>query len=69
MKKKMTISEFKNFIQEQALRMFIAHILKEQDENELEEDFGQQFSNPNCMEQPEICMSQPEQIMDPRPEL
>ena len=65
----MTVSEFRNFIQEQALRMLIAHIIKEENETELEEDFGQQFSNPNCMENPEVCMSKPETIMEPRGEI
>lgn len=57
----MTVSEFRKFIQEEALRKFIAH--------SLEEDFGEQLNSADCMEQPEVCMSKPEQIIDPRPEL
>lgn len=61
----MTINELRAFIQKEVIKLYVEHLVKE---NELDEDFGEKLHS-DCMENPEVCMSQPEPIIDPRPEM
>ena len=72
MSKKMTIQELRQFIQEQAIKMYADYLWEEKykkPEKNLDEDYGEQLSSTNCMENPEVCMSKPETITDPRGEI
>jgi hypothetical protein len=72
MTKKMTISELRNLIQERAMNMYADYLWEgkyKKPSKELDEDYGEQLNSVNCMENPEVCMSKPETITDPRGEI
>lgn len=62
----MTLSELKSHIRNEILKLYEKHI---EENGMIDEDFGEMASYSDCMNQPEVCMSAPETILDPRPEL
>lgn len=64
MNKKMTISEFRAFIQKEVIKLYVAHVISEGSSKKVSEDYGEKLDSGSCMEQPNVCLSKPENISD-----